>query len=229
MLLIDKPTGISSFDVIRRLRRILGVRKMGHAGTLDPRASGLLLVAVGDETKELRKYVGLDKVYDTEVIIGERRSTGDLEGEVVEAKEVSTLSEDAVRTALSGMAGTLSLPVPVFSAVKVEGTPLYRKAREGKKVTPPRKQMVVHRAVLQSTVVREGRAYLHVEWTVGSGTYIRSLAEELGRQIGYPATVGALRRTSVGEYSIADALSLEDEDGIRQAWDGILQRQISNN
>ena len=208
LLLIDKPLGMSSFDVIRALRRARRVRKVGHAGTLDPLASGLLVIGVGEETKRLKEIIGLPKTYRARVRFGERRDTGDLEGRVVEEVQAPlTLTEEDVRRALASLVGVLRLPVPRYSAVKRGGVPLYRRARRGEAVEPPLKTMEVRRAALLSFGKEEGglRAYADVEWEVGSGTYIRSLAEAWGRRLGIPATLAALRRTRVGPYRVEDA------------------------
>ena len=214
LLLIDKPKGITSFDVIRRLRRTLQIKKMGHAGTLDPLASGLMLIGVGKGTKGLTSLVKLDKEYLAEVRIGERRSTGDLEGEIVEEREVKTLTESEVEVALATLVGALSLPVSAYSAIKVDGVPMYKRARSAEKIGKtvadvPEREMKVYEAELLKFETGDGRAVATVRFSVGSGTYIRSLAEELGRRVGYPATLQNLRRTKVGEFDIKDAKLLE--------------------
>lgn len=206
LILIDKPKGISSFDVIRRLRRELNIRKMGHAGTLDPLASGLMLIGVGAGTKKLNGYLKLPKSYETEVLLGERRSTGDMEGEVLESKDVEEIDEDEIRKALESMVGTLTLPVPVYSAIKQGGQPLYKKARKGKEITElPVRNMEVRSFEYRGARMEGNRAVVSVVWDVASGVYIRSLAEEFGNRLGYPATVYSLRRTKIGDYSVADA------------------------
>ena len=214
LLLIDKPKGITSFDVIRRLRRTLQIKKMGHAGTLDPLASGLMLIGVGKGTKGLTSLVKLDKEYLAEVRIGERRSTGDLEGEIVEEREVKTLTESQVEVALATLVGILSLSVSAFSAIKVDGVPMYKRARSAEKIGKtvadvPEREMKVYEAKLLKFETGDGRAVASVRFSVGSGTYIRSLAEELGRRVGYPATLQNLRRTKVGEFDIKNAQALE--------------------
>ena len=213
LLLIDKPKGITSFDVIRRLRRTLQIKKMGHAGTLDPLASGLMLIGVGKGTKGLTSLVKLDKEYLAEVRIGERRSTGDLEGEIVEEREVKTLTESQVEVALATLVGILSLSVSAYSAIKVDGVPMYKRARSAEKIGKtvadvPEREMKVYEAELLKFETGDGRAVATVRFSVGSGTYIRSLAEELGRRVGYPATLQNLRRTKVGEFDIKDAQQL---------------------
>ena len=209
ILLIDKPKGITSFDVIRRLRKKLGIQKMGHAGTLDPLASGLMIVGVGEGTKKLGEYLKLPKIYDAEVFVGERRSTGDTEGEVLEKVSVAGLNLDHVREVLRGMVGILELQVPAYSAVKVGGRRLYAEARKGVHIEPPMRAMELRNATLHS-IEKEGDGYvLDVCFSVASGVYIRSLAEEFGRRLGYPATLKNLRRTQIGEFRIEDAQKLE--------------------
>lgn len=215
LLLIDKPLGITSFDVIRRLRRILNIKKMGHAGTLDPLATGLMIIGVGAGTKKLTGLVKLDKEYIAEVRIGESRSTGDLEGEVLEEKIVKGLTLEMVETVLATMVGTLTLPVSAYSAIKIDGLEMYKRARRAEKsgevVTEvPIREMRVDAAELLQFKISGNQAVATVRFSVGSGTYIRSLAEELGRLLEYPATLQALRRTKVGEFSIEDALTFDE-------------------
>ena len=208
ILLIDKPKGITSFDVIRKLRKGLGKKKMGHAGTLDPLASGLMIIGVGDGTKKLNEYIKLPKSYVAEILVGEKRSTGDMEGEVVERKEVESLKEVDVEKALKKMVGVLRLPVPIYSAVKAGGKRLYKEARKGRAVIIPLRDMEIKNTHLLG-IKREGDYYIvEVQFDVESGVYIRSLAEELGRRLGYPATIKELRRTKVGEFNIEDAEAL---------------------
>ena len=204
ILLIDKPKGITSFDVIRRLRQELGIRKMGHAGTLDPLASGLMLIGIGKGTKKLSELIGLPKTYTAEVLLGEQRETGDIEGDIVIQKPIPIVSKVKVQEVLDNMIGILPLAVPKYSAIKKDGKPLYAYAREGKEVELPIKDMKVICAELQHAE----EDILTIKWSVGSGTYIRSLAEELGRRLGTVATLYNLRRTSVGEYRVEDAESI---------------------
>ena len=218
LLLIDKPKGITSFDVIRRLRRQLGIKKMGHAGTLDPLATGLMIIGVGPGTKRLTELTKLNKEYLAEVLIGERRSTGDMEGKVLEEKVVTEPVEilrSKISTSLEDMVGELTLPVSAYSAIKVDGVPMYKRARKAEKngelVTEvPMRTMKVFEAELFKVEVMGERAVATIRFRVGSGTYIRSLAEELGRQIGYPATLQNLRRIKVGGFDIEMAKQIEE-------------------
>jgi tRNA pseudouridine55 synthase len=218
ILFIDKPKGITSFDVIRRLRRQLGIKKMGHAGTLDPLATGLMIIGVGAGTKKLTELVKLDKEYIADVIIGERRTTGDMEGEVVEEKEVVEAAEilrSKISAALANMLGELTLPVSAYSAIKVDGVPMYKRARKAEKSGEvvsdvPVRKMRVDEVELLDVQVGGGRAVAKIRFAVGSGTYIRSLAEELGRRLFYPATLQDLRRTKIGEFNIRNAKRIEE-------------------
>jgi len=154
IILVDKPKGITSFDVIRILRKKLGIRKMGHAGTLDPLASGLMIIGINDGTKKMTDFLKLPKTYIADILLGKRSETGDMEGKIVEEKSASHIITDKmIRTAVDGFSGKHSLPVPMYSAIKVGGQPLYaiaRKLEAGKNLTkkesdaiPPIKEMEV--------------------------------------------------------------------------------------
>ena len=201
ILFIDKPKGLTSFDVIRRLRKELGVRKMGHAGTLDPNASGLVIVGVGKGTKRLQEFMALPKTYVMDVLLGVRTNTGDIEGKVVEEKDVGRLEREEVVRVLKEMVGAIVLPVPVYSALKYKGKPLYAYARRGIATVPRIRNMDIHSLRL----LKMARTLLKIEMDCGKGTYARSVAEEIGRRLGVPATLRYLRRTKIGLYRVKDA------------------------
>lgn len=205
LLLIDKPKGITSFDVIRKLRKRMNVKKMGHAGTLDPLATGLLLVGVGSGTKKLKDLIGLPKVYETEILVGRRTTTGDMEGEVVESKKVENLKAEEAVEILKGMIGNIQLPVPIYSAIKKEGKPLYKYARWGKDIDVPIKTMRIYNMEFLEIFHVDDGYVLSVRMKVGSGAYVRSIAEEIGKRLGFPATVKELRRIKIGEFDVKDA------------------------
>ena len=218
LLLIDKPKGITSFDVIRRVRKQIGIKKIGHAGTLDPLATGLMILGVGPGTKKLTELIKLDKDYSAEILIGESRTTGDLEGDVIESVATVEIDPAKILVAVSSLVGTISLPVSAYSAIKKDGVPMYKRARAAEKIGEvitdvPVRDMVVTKAIVDNievvfadkTMQSISRLIVTVSFSVGSGTYIRSLAEELGRRLGYPATLANLRRTRVGEFRIEDA------------------------
>ena len=226
ILLIDKPKGITSFDVIRRLRAHTGIRKYGHAGTLDPLASGLMIIGREKGTKKLESLLKLDKEYIADIRLGERRSTGDLEGDILEEQEVTDVTPPQIESAVSGLQGEHELPVSAYSAIKQQGTPLYKKAREAARkgeyitVLPLRKMHVYETELLEAQkLVTDGkkRMVLRVRFHVASGTYIRSLAEELGRMLGIPATLQDLRRTKIGNFSVEQAQELAPRLNIQKA------------
>lgn len=211
ILLIDKPKGITSFDVIRRLRKQNGAKKMGHAGTLDPLASGLMIIGIGPGTKQLKNFFKLPKTYDTQVILGIRTKSGDLEGDILEKKTVKTIDFQHLALILESLTGTHSLPVPVYSAVKVDGEPLYKRARRGEDITPPMKKMTITGITLKDHYPVNEYYILELIMDVSSGTYVRSIAEEIGRQLEVPAAAGKIRRTKIGPYRVEDAQTLGPE------------------
>lgn len=210
VLLVDKQKGITSFDVIRNLRGHIGKVKMGHAGTLDPLATGLMLVGLQKGTKKLHELLGLPKTYIADILFGQKTDTGDLEGKIIEEKDVYDLKEEQVKDMLDEMVGNIDLKVPLYSAIKKDGKPLYWYARNGKPVEVPTKTMVVRKVAFLDLYKRDNKMVARVLFDVGSGTYIRSLAEELGRKLGVPATLAGLRRTKIGEYKIEDAIVVTD-------------------
>lgn len=209
ILLIDKPYGSTSFGVVAHVRRLVRGAKVGHAGTLDPMATGLLVLGVGEGTKKLSEYLKLPKTYEATIRLGVRTTTSDLEGVVLEAADASHIPEKAVRQAILGLIGTQELPVSVYSAIKQSGTPLYKRARRGENVEPPVRRMEVRNAEYVGVVYNNGYCDVRARFDVASGTYIRSLAEEVGKRLKMPATLAALRRTRVGDFRIEDARTLE--------------------
>jgi tRNA pseudouridine55 synthase len=194
--LVDKPAGPSSFAVVAQIRRVTGART-GHAGTLDPFATGLLLLLSGRATTLASCLVGLDKRYLTDVDLTARTSTGDPEGEVTERLEAPDAGE--LERRLAGLRGEIELPIPAASAVKIGGERAYRLARRGVEVEMPLRRSTVY--ALDVIAYTSGVATLDLR--VGSGTYVRAIAEALG---GHCRT---LRRTEVGPFSVADAVSPE--------------------
>lgn len=226
ILLIDKPKGITSFDCIRILRKRLGIRKMGHAGTLDPMATGLMIIGVGEETKKLQEFLKLPKTYEAEILLGIQTDTGDVTGRPVELGSMNyELRKEEVKKILRTFVGKLELPVPAYSAIKQGGEALYKKARRGEVVNVPMKTMEVTDCELLAVCHPHGGGdpvldslfqgndrrgvVVSVRFHVGSGTYIRSLAEEFGRRLGVPATLAGLRRIRIGTFKIEDAKLLE--------------------
>lgn len=208
IILINKPKGISSFDVIRILRKKLGIRKMGHAGTLDPLASGLLIIGVDKGTKKLKDFLKLPKVYLMDILLGKRTETGDLEGEILEKKEIKEIDIEKVIKVLNNLEGEIELPIPVYSAAKISGQPLYKLARKGIKVKPPKKKMRIYSLKLLNHSKTENGFILKIEMNCGAGTYARTIAEEIGKRLGFPATLANLKRTKIGDFDIEKAVKL---------------------
>ncbi len=207
LLLVDKPTGCSSFDLIRHLRKRLNMRKMGHAGTLDPQASGLMIVAFGSSTKNLEQLLGLPKSYRAEIFLGIQTDTGDKEGKILKQKKIwpVNIQKKEIIEMIESYVGTHELSVPMYSAIKVEGHPLYWYARKGISAPSiPTKVMHVYKSELLDQFEYKDGYIIRIEWSVSSGTYIRSLVEDIGTKLNIPAMLWNLRRTSVGEYRLHD-------------------------
>ena len=207
--MVDKPKGITSFDVIRRLRKETGIRKMGHAGTLDPLATGLMIIGVNEGTKRMEEFLKLDKTYIAEILLGTRTDTGDLEGEVIEVREVYDVESDYVEETINNFNGVFDLPVPKYSAIKRGGRALYEYAREGIEVEVPIKPMKIYKSKFLGIEEMTEGFVVKVQFDVASGVYIRSLVEYLGELLGVPATLANLRRTKIGDFNIKSARKLE--------------------
>lgn len=205
LLLIDKPVDWTSFDVVHRLRTILHVRKVGHAGTLDPKATGLMLVCTGKWTKRIDEFVSFEKEYEGTLELGIRTDTFDSEGRILEQKDPGTVTEEQIRSEAQRMIGMQEQVPPMFSAVKYRGKPLYKYARRGK--TVPRTARVIE--VVAFEISRVAMPFVDFRMVCSKGTYVRSLIDALGRELGCGATLRSLRRTRIGPYHIAQALTME--------------------
>lgn len=207
LVLIDKPAGMTSHDVVARLRRIYGQKRIGHAGTLDPEATGLLVVALGNITRLLDHFQAKTKKYSGEVVFGIETDSYDSTGAVVSRVEVPSLDIDLLRGAIAGMHGEISQMPPVVSALKVDGKRLYQYHRESRTVEiKPRK---VHIGSFSFSPADEPNV-IRIEVVCGAGTYIRSIAHDLGQALGVGAHLRNLRRLQSGSFSIDEASSIED-------------------
>jgi len=216
VLLLDKPAGISSNTALQEARRLLNAAKAGHAGTLDPLASGLLPLLFGEATRFARFGLDSDKTYQASVRLGVRTATGDAEGEVLDRQPVD-VDEARLSAALARFRGQISQVPPMYSALKRDGRPLYELARAGRTVEREARAVTIHELVLEG---REGDL-LRLLVRCSKGTYIRQLAEDLGLALGTVAHLEALRRTAAGRHKLAQAVDLDrframDEAG-RQA------------
>lgn len=211
MVLFDKPQGWTSHDAAEAFRRMLPRgTKVGHCGTLDPLATGLLMLLVGPCTRLQSHMQGLGKVYSGKVRLGVATDTGDITGKVIEEREVPPLTLERIQEVLDGHVGAIAMNAPAYSAVKHQGQALYKYARRGIPVPPKPRRSVVHEWKALSYTRPDFRHRL----SCGSGTYVRSLAESAGRALGCGATVSSLRRESVGEFSLEGALTLEQAKGL---------------
>ncbi len=226
ILLIDKPAGITSFGVVARVRRKLSEQagvvmirgkdgvlrqkrkkvKVGHTGTLDPFATGLLIILTGKATKRANEFLKLDKEYIATVRLGAVSTTGDPEGEITEQDVREKPNKATVEKCVENLVGENWQTVPAFSAVKINGQRAYKLARAGKEVEMPRRKVKIY----EIEILRYEWPELEIRCKVSSGTYIRTLGEDIGKALGVGAYLTALRRTEVGKYRVEDAVELEE-------------------
>ena len=205
LLVVDKPVGWSSMDVVRRVRNAAGKVKCGHAGTLDPLATGVVICCLGKATKAVPTLMGLAKVYETTVDLSAFTPTDDLESEPEPVEVAEPPGQAAVRRACEQLTGTIEQVPPAHSAVHVEGRRAYKLARRGETPDLPTRTVEVHAIDLLSY----GWPGVRLRVTCGKGTYIRSLGRDLGLKLGTGGHLAALRRTAVGPYRVEQAVSIE--------------------
>lgn len=221
ILLLDKPEGLSSNAALQRVRRAFNAAKAGHTGSLDPLASGLLPVCLGQATKASGLLLDADKTYDVTIALGERTATGDREGEIVERAAVPGLDPAGVRRIAAGFLGEQTQVPPMYSALKHEGERLYRLARKGVEVERAARRIVIHRLELLGI---EG-AQLRFEVRCSKGTYVRTLAEDIARALGTVGHVVRLRRLALGPFvasGMHELAQVEEAAGDEQALDAML-------
>jgi tRNA pseudouridine55 synthase len=204
ILIVDKPQGLTSHDVVARLRRLTRMKKIGHAGTLDPLATGVLVLALGKATRTLEYLTAHDKVYEAIVLLGESTDSYDAEGEVLTRHEGPLPDEQAIEAALDDFRGDIWQKPPLFSALKQGGEPLYKKARRGEQVEVEARPVTIYNLALTFWRAPDVGLYVHCS----KGTYIRSLAHDLGAALGVGGHLKALRRTASGAFTLADAHDL---------------------
>jgi tRNA pseudouridine55 synthase len=209
LVIVDKPAGITSHDVVARVRRLAGTRKVGHAGTLDPMATGVLVLGVERATRLLGHLMLTEKRYDATVRLGQTSTTDDAEGELGEPVDVGGLSEEAVRAAFATQVGDLLQVPTAVSAIKVDGKRAYQRVRDGEQVELKARPVTVHELVVHA--IRYDGPFVDVEVSVrcSSGTYIRAIARDVGVALGVGGHLTALRRTAVGPYDLTVARTLE--------------------
>ena len=210
LVVVDKAGGLTSHDVVARVRRLAGTRKVGHAGTLDPMATGVLLVGVNRATRLLGHLMLTEKAYDATVRLGAGSTTDDAEGELFAPAPTEHLTEDDVRSAAGRFVGVLQQRPAAVSAIKVDGRRAYARVRAGEAVDLPPREVTVHELVV--TDVRRDGAWVDVDLSLrcSSGTYVRALARDLGEELAVGGHLTALRRTAVGPFTLRDAHTLDE-------------------
>ena len=208
VVIVDKPAGWTSHDVVAKSRGVLGTRKVGHSGTLDPDATGVLVLGVGKATRLLRFLTELPKCYVGEIVLGVETATLDASGETTATHDMAGVADDAVRAAVAALTGPILQIPPMVSAVKIDGKRLHQLAREGKEIERPPRAVTVHRFAVER--VAGERGVWRCEVDCSSGTYVRTLAADLGAALGGGAHLRSLRRTAVGGFTLDDAGTIEE-------------------
>ncbi len=210
IILIDKPANMTSFGVVARVRRVLSRQqdkkvKVGHTGTLDPFATGLMILVIGNECKNAGAYSKLDKVYEATVKLGQTSTTGDPEGEITDSSNI-TPSLDEISKVISKFIGEIEQTPPIYSAIKIDGQRAYKMARAGKTIEMPVRKVKIY----SLEVLNYDYPELKIRANVSSGTYIRTLAEDIGTALTTGAYCSELRRISIADWNVNDAKKLED-------------------
>ena len=205
-ILVDKPAGPTSHDVVDAIRRKFGIKKVGHCGTLDPNATGLLIIVLGRGTKLSERLMGDDKVYEGTIKFGEATDSYDCDGELTGSLPVMPMTLDELNEEAARFIGDLMLVPPMVSAIKKDGVPLYKLARKGIEVE--REPRLIHIFSFQFVGYCEPTAQFKIACT--KGTYVRSIAHELGQKLGCGAHLAALRRSAAGKFNVADATQLNE-------------------
>lgn len=206
LLLIDKPYKWSSFDVVKKIRYRLKIKKVGHAGTLDPLATGLLIICTGKMTKKINEFQDMEKEYEGELVVGKTTPSYDLETEVDREFDITHIKESDIYSAAQGLQGQLMQVPPVFSAVKVDGERMYKKARRGEEVELKAKEIFVR----QFEITSINLPTISFRISCSKGTYIRSLVRDFGEALQAGAYMSVLRRTRIGSFDVKNALTIDE-------------------
>lgn len=206
VLLIDKDSGISSFGIVRKLRKILGVKKIGHAGTLDPRATGLMILCTGKKTKEISNYQDQFKVYSGAITLGKRTPSMDAETEFTEEKDFSYITDADIEKVRKTFLGKIKQLPPMYSALKHKGKALYKYARKGQDVKRELREVEIYDFKINKIELPD----VSFELKCSKGTYIRVIADDFGQKLGCGAYLKKLRREAIGQYNVKDAFTLTE-------------------
>ncbi|MBQ1026586.1 tRNA pseudouridine(55) synthase TruB [Micromonospora sp. C95] len=211
LIVVDKPGGITSHDVVARMRRLARTRRVGHGGTLDPMATGVLVIGVGRATRLLTYVIGADKSYAATIRLGQATVTDDAEGDVIATMPAGTLTDEAIRGALAGLTGEIDQVPSAVSAIKVNGRRAYHRVRAGESVDLPARRVTVSRLDVLA-IRRESPDVVDVDIDVAcsTGTYIRAIARDAGLALTVGGHLTALRRTAVGGFTVAEAVTLDE-------------------
>jgi tRNA pseudouridine55 synthase len=205
VLLIDKPLHWTSFDVVKKIRNTIQIKKVGHAGTLDPLATGLLIVCTGKFTKKINEYMSQEKEYTGAITLGATTPTYDLESEPVNHKSVDAITEETIQSTTQQFTGEILQIPPVHSAIKQQGKRVYLLARQGKEVIMEPRKITIHKFEITSIEM----PVIYFKVVCSTGTYIRSLANDFGQALGCGGYLSQLRRTRIGNFKVEDAMSVE--------------------
>lgn len=209
IILIHKERGINSFQIVKRIRKIFGIKKVGHSGTLDPEAEGLLIILLGKATKLFSDFSRLKKEYLFEIVFGKKTNTGDASGKILEEKDCSFLEVENIKKILPDFLGKIKQKPHQFSAVKINGVPAYKIARRGQKVDLKEREVEIYKIKLIS-FQKDTFPKAKILAEVSSGTYIRVLAEDIGKKLGVPAYCSFILRRKIGPFYLKDAIKIED-------------------
>ena len=217
VLLIDKPMDWTSFDIVRRVRSLFGVKKVGHAGTLDPKATGLLIVCTGRRTKDIQRYTAEEKEYEGIMQLGSTTASFDSETPQTEQLDYSFVTEEKIREVFQGFVGRQLQTPPMYSALKYGGRPLYKYARKGRTVVREPREVTIEYFELLAVHFPD----VHFRVVCSKETYVRSLISECGRALGCGAFLKELRRTRIGQMSLRDALQIQDLHSLGEQYDAM--------
>jgi tRNA pseudouridine55 synthase len=217
ILIVNKPMGITSHDVVKKVRARFRMRRVGHAGTLDPLATGVLIMLLGKATKSFNKFVGMDKAYRATLILGTATDSADVQGKVIQQIPYEGVTRGQVEEVFKKFSGHIDQVPPMVSAVKVKGKKLYQLARKGIEVAREARQVRIDCLKLEAFDPPHVKFYLECS----KGTYVRQLAEDIGKLLGCGACISQIERTRVGSFRVEEAVSIEDihESHVR-AWQG---------
>ena len=205
-LLIDKPYQWTSFDVVNKIRYAIKVKKVGHAGTLDPLATGLLIICTGKKTKTIESLTADDKEYKGIISLGQTTPSFDLETELSEPKKITHITKELIQEAVNKFIGEIEQTPPIFSALKIDGKRAYKAARKGEDIKMKTRKVVISEFEIEKIVLPE----IHFRIVCSKGTYIRSIASDLGIELGVGAHLKVLRRTRSGDHKLKNAFQLDD-------------------